>query len=110
MIRSAGHQTPRRGRNGARPRAMPTKFQQYCEVIEETYEFTLSYAAQGRPPDEGGAQGQQLREHLTRCVEAMRRLEPSCAAVLETEQLEPAASYRAFFSVLARDAHGAIAA
>ena len=89
---------------------MPTEIEQHCDAIEECYEFTLSYAAQGHANDEGSAQGRQLREYLTRAVNAMRGLEASCAAALKAEQLAPAAPYQAFFGVLARDAQDAIAA
>jgi hypothetical protein len=90
--------------------AMPTEFQERCETIEECYEFTLSYAAQGHASDEGSAPGRQLREHLTKAVEAMRGLESSCTAAIVSEQLAPAERYLAFFAVLARDAADAVAA
>lgn len=89
---------------------MPTEFQEQCDAIEECYEFTLSYAAQGHATDEGSAQGRQLREYLARAVAAMRGLEASSAAALKTEQLTPAAPYEKFFAVLARDAQDSIAA
>lgn len=88
---------------------MPTEFQAQCEIIEEFYEFTLSYAAQGHASDQGSAQGRQLREHLTRAVAAMRGLESSCASALNREQLAPGERYQAFFAVLARDAADAVA-
>jgi len=89
---------------------MPTEFQQHADAIEECYEFTLSYAAQGHATDKGSAQGRLLRDHLTRAVAAMRGLEASCAGALKTEQPDPEAPYKAFFAVLARDAQDAIAA
>lgn len=88
---------------------MPTDFEQLSDAIEECYEFTLSYAAQGHA-GEGSVQVRALREHMTRAVEAMRGLETSCTATLKREQLSPAAPYEAFFRVLARDAEDAIAA
>ena len=90
--------------------AMPTDIQERCNTIEAGYEFTLSYAAQGLPTDEGSASGKQLREHLSRTVEAIRGLEESCAAALKQEQLVPAEKYQAFFAVLVRDAQNALAA
>ena len=89
---------------------MPTEFQALADAIEESYEFTLSYAAQGHASDAGTAQGRQLRELLTRSVEAMRGLAAAGAAVVQSEGLAPAASYEKFFRVLARDAEDAIAA
>jgi hypothetical protein len=89
---------------------MPTQFQQYCETIEECYEFTLSYAAQGHATDKGSSQGRQLRESLTRSVDAMRLLASSYAALVETGEFQPAERYEAFFPLLLRDANDAIAA
>ncbi len=89
---------------------MPTEFQQHCNVIEECYEFTLSYAAQGHAAEGNSAQERQLREHLKRAAEAMRRLEASCDAAIGQEQLEPAERHRAMLPVLASDARSSIAA
>ena len=68
---------------------MPTEFQQHCDTIEECYEFTLSYAAQGHATDEGSAQGRQLRDYLAGSVAAMRGLKSSCTAAIKTELLGP---------------------
>lgn len=89
---------------------MPTEFQERCEAIEECYEFTLSYAAQGHGNDGVGPQGRQVREHLTRAVDAMRGLEASFTAAITSEQLAPAERYQAFLAVLARDAADSVAA
>jgi hypothetical protein len=89
---------------------MPTEFQQHCEIIEQSYEFTLSYAAQGHGPQDVSPQGQQLRDHLTRAVKAMRALEASSAAAVAGEHLQPAAPYDSFLKVLVRDAQDSIAA
>ena len=89
---------------------MPTEFQALADVIEASYEFTLSYAAQGHASDAGTSQGRQLREHLTLSVEAMRGLPGAYSAAFESEGLAPAAPYEKFFRVLARDAEDAVAA
>jgi len=86
---------------------MPTEIEERCNTIEECYEFTLSYAAQGLSSDEGSASGKQLREHLDRAVKALEGLEQSCAATIKQERLEPAERYEAFFAVLVRDAQNA---
>ncbi len=83
---------------------MPTDIQERCNTIEACYEFTLSFAAQGLPTDEGSPSGKQLREHLTRAVEALKNIGASCAAAVAQHRLAPADKYNAFFSVLARDA------
>lgn len=89
---------------------MPTEFLERCEIIEECYEFTLSYAAQGHASDEASPQGVLLRRHLTRAAEAMRGVAGSYASALKSEQLAPAERYQAFFAVLARDAADSVAA
>jgi len=89
---------------------MPTDIQERCNTIEACYEFTLSYAAQGLPSDEGSPSGKQVREQLARAAEALRGLEESCAAAIKQEQLTPADRYQAFFPVLARDAQSSLAA
>jgi hypothetical protein len=85
---------------------MPTDIHALCDTIEDCYEFTLSYAAQGRASDEGT----ELRRKLIGAAEAMRGLERSCIDTVNREQLSPAEKYEAFFRVLARDAQSAIAA
>jgi hypothetical protein len=92
------------------PQAMPTEIQQLSERIEECYEFTLSYAARGLAGEEGGDAQRQLRDHLSRAVEAMRGLERSCVEAMLRGQLVPANTYEAFFAVLKRDAQNSIAA
>lgn len=89
---------------------MPIDIHTHCDTIEDCYEFTLSYAAQGLPSDEGTESGKQLREKLARAVEALNGLEESCTAAIEQERLAPAKRYEAFFAVLARDAQSSIAA
>ena len=88
------------------PQAMATEIQKQCEIIEDCYEFTLSFAARGVPTDEGSG----LRERLTRSVEAIRSLVRNGADILREEQLTPAQKCEAFFAVLRRDAESALAA
>ena len=88
---------------------MAIELQQLSEQIEECYEFTLSYAARGLSGDDGDTR-RQVRDHLTRAVEAMRSLEASCEQALDQQQLAPAEKYEAFFAVMRRDAESAIAA
>lgn len=89
---------------------MQTDIQELCNTIETCYEFTLAYAAQGLPTDEGAQSGKQLREHLSRAVEAIRALDASCKTAAAKEKLALAERYEAFFAVLARDALSSIAA
>ena len=81
-----------------------------CNIIEESYEFMLAYAAQGLPTDSGSQSGGQIREYLGRAADAMRGLAESCAKALQQEHLKPAEQYQAFFQVLIRDASDSLAA
>jgi hypothetical protein len=81
-----------------------------CDTVEECYEFTLAYAAQGHTSDLGSEPGSLIREQLGRAVAALAGLEESCARAVKEERLMPAARYEAFFAVVARDAQSSIAA
>lgn len=83
---------------------------QLSERIEECYEFTLSYAARGLAGEDGNEQTRQVRDHLTRAVDAMRGLEEGCKDVATRDRLEPKKTYDGYFAILQRDAEGAIAA
>jgi hypothetical protein len=89
---------------------MAIELEQLSERIEECYEFTLSYAARGLAGDDSSEQTRQVRDHLTRAVEAMRSLDSGCRAAIAREQLEPREKYEAFLAVMKRDAEGATAA
>ena len=89
---------------------MPTDIQERCSTIEACYEFTLSYAAQGLPTDEGSPSGKQLREHLTKAIQALRGIEESYFEAVKQQELTPIDRYQAFFAVLVRDAHDTLAA
>ena len=80
------------------------------EVIEETYEFTLAYAAQGLAGDEGSKTGEQLRTFVQRADEATKALAPQFRELVASEALEPADKYQSFIDVLERDAAAASAA
>jgi hypothetical protein len=85
------------------------EFDARCNSIEEAYEFFLAYASQGLPSDQGSATGQQVREHLKRCDEALKGLGPSAMALVERLGVD-VAPYRAFVEVINRDASDARAA
>jgi hypothetical protein len=89
---------------------MVTEFLECCEVIEECYEFLLGYAAQGLPTDEGSSAGRAVRTHLHRARETLLGLAESYRQAIIDHQLEPAAKYDAFCSVLERDAADSLAA
>ena len=79
------------------------------EVIEETYEFMLAYAAQGLDGDEGNKAGGQLRDFLVKADEAVAKLSPEFRALVSSEGLEPADKYEAFIDVIEQDARAASA-
>jgi hypothetical protein len=80
-----------------------------CNAIEECYEFMLAYAAQGLPSDAGSGSGSQLREFLGRTVKALSGIAEAYATAVQQEG-HAAEPYRAFLTVLDRDASDSIAA
>jgi hypothetical protein len=81
-----------------------------CNAIEECYEFMLAYAAQGLDTDAGSQSGTQIREFLRRAVAALSGLAEACVLTVAQEELQPAERYRAFATVLDRDAGDSLAA
>jgi len=93
------------------PAGNPTEeFQRRCEHIEESYEFMLAYAAQGLSGNEGSQSGGQAREFLQRAAAALSGLGEVFSILINQERREPVERYRAFLSVLERDARDALAA
>jgi hypothetical protein len=86
------------------------EIEERCNTIEECYEFMLAYAAQGLPSDEGSQTGGQVREFLSRAVNALNGLAESCATAVRNRDLEPIEKYQAFFDVIDRDARDSLAA
>ncbi len=80
------------------------------DTIEEAYEFMLAYASQGLSSDQGSDTGRQAREFLKRCDTALSNLGEFLTGFTERLSLEPASAYRAFISVIDRDARDAQAA
>lgn len=74
------------------------------EIIEETYEFMLAYAAQGLDGDVGSKTGGQLRDFLRKAGEAVATLVPELRALVASEGLEPKDPYTAYIDVIERDA------
>ncbi len=89
---------------------MRDELQRRCQIIEESYEFMLAYAAQGLPGDAGSPSGGQLRDLLGRSASALSDLGDLFLALVNQGGLEPAAPYRAYHAVLDRDARDALAA
>ncbi len=89
---------------------MPETLEERCNAIEECYEFMLAYAAQGLADDSGTQSGSQLRDFLSRAVEALSGLADSYGAAVKQQSLQPAGHYEAFLKVLDRDAADSLAA
>ena len=81
-----------------------------CDAIEECYEFMLAYAAQGIVDDRESRSGSQLRELLSRAVEATSGLTEAYAATVVALGLGPGQPYKDFLDVLNADATKALAA
>jgi len=79
-------------------------------TIEQCYEMTLAYAAQGLTSDSGSPLGSQVREYLERCDAALTGLADLLTAFVAHIGVQPAGPYRAFISVIDRDAKSAQAA
>ncbi|MFQ5540440.1 MAG: hypothetical protein ACE5FB_08535, partial [Candidatus Binatia bacterium] len=77
------------------------------EVIEETYEFMLAYAAQGLSGEEKTGSGGQLRDFLMRSDTALEGLAKLFIVLVDDKKLEPVERYRSFIEVLERDASNA---
>ncbi|MGA2739526.1 MAG: hypothetical protein ABSG65_19060 [Bryobacteraceae bacterium] len=82
---------------------MAVEIQERFETIEECYEFMLAYAAQGLTSDKGSESGKQVREFLTRAVNALSGIAESCAEAMGEGR-------PAFLAVLERDATDSLAA
>jgi len=74
-----------------------------CDAIEECYEFMLGYAAQGLSDDRVSRSGSQLRELLSRAVQAALGLSGAYSTLVRELRMEPAERDEAFLAVLERD-------
>ena len=81
-----------------------------CDAIEECYEFMLAYAGQGLDSDSGSSSGSQVREFLRKCDGALTGLAEFIGRFVEQVDIESMAPYKAFLSVIDRDARDAQAA
>jgi hypothetical protein len=88
---------------------MPNDISDRCNAIEECYEFSLAYAAQGLPADHGNT-GSQVRTYLNRAVEALTGLAAAYSAAIRELSLEPVDRYDRFIAVIDRDANDSLAA
>ena len=82
---------------------------QRIDSIEEAYEFFLAYASQGIPSNHSSASGSQIRHYLEKCDAALTGLGDVVVASVDGSGAQ-SAPYRAFASVIDRDARDASAA
>ncbi len=88
---------------------MPPDISACCDAIEACYEFLLAYAGQGLSGKENSQSSGEVREYLSRAVEVLSGLADAYAAAVKQQNLQPAERYKAFLSVLDRDAQDSIA-
>ena len=88
---------------------MSAEILEYCNTVEECYEFMLAYAAQAHSR-ESDKPGGQIRDFLQRAATAIAGVTEGCSKTVEEQGLEPAEKYHAFFAVLNRDAVNSLAA
>ena len=86
------------------------EFRTRIELIEESYEFMLGYAAQGVAGDREARPGAQIRDYLERTDAALTDLAGAFTNLVVREKLEPIERHRAFAAVLERDASDSRAA
>lgn len=89
---------------------MAIDFLERCEIIEQSYEFFLGYAAQGLPTDQGSSTGNEVRKHLQQACDALAGMSESCRRAVTDQQLEPSGKYEAFCFTLNNDARNSLVA
>ncbi len=87
----------------------PDNISARCDAIEACYEFLLAYAGQGLSGKENSQSSGEVREYLSRAVDALSGLADVYAGAVKQQNLQPAERYSAFLSVLGRDAQDSIA-
>ena len=80
-----------------------------CDAIEACYEFLLAYAGQGLSGKENSKSSGEVREYLSRAVDALSGLAGAYAAAVKQQNLQPNERYSSFLAVLDRDAQDSIA-
>ena len=82
----------------------------HIDVVEESYEFFLAYAAQGLAGDGAAKAGGQMREFLRKTDDALSAFIERAGGLAHREGLEPAEVYESVLQVLERDARDTRAA
>ena len=87
----------------------PDNVSDRCDAIEACYEFLLAYAGQGLSGKENSKSSGEVREYLSRAVNALSGLAAAYATAVKDQNLQPAERYNSFLSVLDRDAKDSVA-
>ena len=74
------------------------------DIIEESYEFFLAYAAQGLSGEGAKRRSGEVRGFLERMNEALTGLGLTVSTIVRDEKLTPVKSYQGMIDVLERDA------
>ena len=80
------------------------------DVVEETYEFSLAYAARGVTKQMATSGDAQVRRELVKLADALPKLGSAFVDLAKTEDTTRADDYQLFIKVLHRDAEAAEAA
>lgn len=80
------------------------------DVIEESYEFSLAYAAKGLNAEAALQTGDQAREFLEKSARALPELADLFVALIDERRVPHPERHHAFIEVLRRDAADALAA
>ncbi|MCE2542872.1 MAG: hypothetical protein J4F30_05500 [Acidobacteria bacterium] len=86
------------------------ELQARVDVIEESYEFFLAYAAQGVPGEQGSGSAGQVGEFLKKLDEALVVLADLFSAALAERDEAELVACQPFIEVLRRDAASSLAA
>ena len=84
--------------------------QAHVDVVEETYEFCLAYAAKGVNAQMAAANDRLVRERLEKMAAALAELPGSFMALAEERGSQNGDRYRAFVEVMRRDSAAGLAA
>jgi hypothetical protein len=84
--------------------------QAHVDVVEETYEFCLAYAAKGVNQQMAASNDRLVRERLEKMAATLEGLPASFLALAEERGSESGDRYRAFIEVMQRDSAAGLAA
>lgn len=84
--------------------------QAHVDVVEETYEFCLAYAAKGVNQQMAASNDRLVRERLEKMAATLEGLPASFLALAQERGSESGDRYRAFIEVMQRDSAAGLAA